>query len=396
MKDFIRIQNPEDCCACGACVNACARGAITMKEDAAGFFYPAVDEAQCVKCGRCVEVCVFTKKQVGANGEPTVYAAAVKNSAVLRESSSGGVFTALAEAVIDRGGVVFGAAWGDGLTVAHIGVDDKAQLAKLRGSKYVQSATGGTFREVKALLKDGRPVFYVGTPCQIAGLKAFLGEEPENLLTADLVCHGVPSQKMLRDDLAYVSGGAPDTIEAVRFRDKSYGWGVKGSLMRGGAKTKYDAGTSPYYFYFLKGEVYRESCYRCRFPGEGRQGDFTLGDYWGVRQELVDKMGGVDPDDGISCLLVNTDKGRQWLSAIEAGLSLALSDRHSAEKRNKQLLSASVPTPEHETLKNGYIENGYDAFRAGYKTHFKEHMIRTAKNMVPSKLKRRLNEMLSK
>lgn len=394
MKEPISIKRPEECCGCGACVSACAPGAITMKADKAGFFYPAVDESLCVRCGRCADVCVFTEKQKGANGDPDVYAAVIRDRDVLRASSSGGVFTALAEAVLDKGGVVFGAAWTDSLTLAHIGAEDRASLARLRGSKYVQSSTGDTFRQAKKLLDDGRYVCYSGTPCQIAGLKAYLGKEYEKLLTVDLVCHGVPSMQMLRDDLSYVSGGNLSGIEDVRFRDKRYGWGVKGSLVSGGSTVKYDAGTSPYYFYFLKGEVYRESCYRCRFPSEGRQGDFTLGDYWGVRQELVDRMDGADQDQGVSCVLVNTEKGRQWFASISRNLSTAPSDRQSAEKRNRQLTTHSVPLPEHQALRDGYIERGYAAFRDGYKKHVKDHLIRTAKDLIPAKVKRKLREKL--
>ena len=149
----------------------------------------------------------------------------------------------------------------------------------------------------------------------------------------------------------------------------------------------------PYYFYFLKGELYRESCYKCRFPSEGRQGDITLGDYWGVRHELIAQMGEVDPDMGISCVLVNSGKGEEWLRAIENNLSIALSDRKSAEKRNKQLTDHSVPLPEHRELLEGYTEKGYTAFISGYKKHFKERMISKVKRMIPSKIKRRLNDL---
>lgn len=396
MKDFIKIERSKDCCGCAACVNVCAKNAITMKEDEAGFIYPCVDESLCVKCGRCADVCVFTEKAKGANGSPSVYAAVTADKDTLTQSSSGGIFTELASAVIDKGGAVFGAAWTDDLCVAHICVENKSDFKKLRGSKYVQSSTGDTFRQVKSLLKDGRYVCYSGTPCQIAGLKAFIGEDNEKLLTVDIVCHGVPSMKMLRDDLSYVAGGEISGISDIRFRDKSFGWGTKGSFLSGGSKIKYNAGTSPYYFYFLKGEVYRESCYNCRFPSENRQGDITLGDYWGIRQQLIAQMGGVDADMGISCVLINTGKGKKWFEEIKSGLSVAASDRPSVEKRNKQLTSASVPLPEHKELLEGYIGSGYSAFTNGYKKHLKDHIVRTAKNLLPSKFKRKLNDILSK
>ncbi|MBQ7580510.1 MAG: Coenzyme F420 hydrogenase/dehydrogenase, beta subunit C-terminal domain [Clostridia bacterium] len=395
MKNHIVVEKPEKCCGCGACANACVLGAIEMKEDEAGFIYPSVNEEKCVLCGKCVDVCVFTDKNKGANAEPEVYAAASKNREILEQSSSGGIFSEIANAVLERGGAVFGAAWTDDLTLAHFCVEDKSELYKLRGSKYVQSNTGDAFRRAKKILDDGRQVCYCATPCQISGLKSYLGRDYDGLLCVDLVCHGVPSMKMLRDDLEYVCSDKYSEIRDVRFRDKRYGWGVKGSVSIGDSKIKYNAGNSPYYFYFLKGELYRESCYNCRFPSEGRQGDITLGDYWGVRGELVAGMGGADPDLGISCVLVNTEKGKRMLSLIEKNVAIAVSDRKSAEKRNHQLTSPSVPLPEHKTLLNGYINNGYSAFRQGYKMHLKDHVVRTVKNMIPSGIKRKINDFLN-
>ena len=396
MKKYINIEDPKDCCACGACLNICPKDAITMREDAAGFFYPAVDETLCVGCGRCVDVCVFTKDGEGAGGDPAVYAAVNRDRDVLKQSSSGGVFSVLADAVLEKGGAVFGAAWGDDLTLSHICVEKRDDLAKLRGSKYVQSSTGTAFRRVKEILTEGRYVCYSGTPCQIAGLKAYLGKDYDTLLTVDIICHGVPSMKMLQDDLGQVSGVDLREIRDIKFRDKSYGWGVNGSLTAGNKKRKYNAGTSPYYFYFLKGEVYRESCYRCRFPSEGRQGDLTLGDYWGIRGEMIAKLGAIKPDEGISCVLANTEKGKEWLSSVSGALALAPTDRKSVEKRNGQLTKPSTPLPEHETLLKGYIREGYPAFQKGYQKHGKEHLIRKIKTLIPSGLKRKINDILSK
>ena len=395
MKDYIKIDDPKKCCGCGACANICPRDAIEMKEDEMGFIFPAVDESKCIKCGLCRAVCVFCDKGAYENGEPLVYAAASKNKDVIMQSSSGGIFTELAEAILDKGGAVFGAAWADDLSLHHICVENKDDIAKLRGSKYVQSSTDMTFRRVKELLDDGKYICYSGTPCQIAGLRAFLKKDYDNLLTLDLICHGVPSVKMLQEDLSYVSGKKKINISAVRFRDKNFGWGVNGSVSDGSSKVKYNSDSSPYYFYFLSGELYRESCYNCRFPSEGRQGDITLGDYWGIKRELVSDMGDVDVDKGVSCLLVNTEKGKRWLKEIENRLHIAPSDRRSAEQRNKQLTRPSVPMPEHTALSEMYREKGYDAFLYWYKKNYKKHIVRYAKNLIPRKMKRKLMQVYS-
>lgn len=395
MSNHIVINQPENCCGCAACVNACSLNAITMKEDEAGYLYPAVDENVCVNCGKCISVCNFATKNAGANGEPEVYAAAINNKEVLKESSSGGIFTAVAQAVLDKGGAVFGAAWDNNLSLKHICVENVEDLAKLRGSKYVQSDIGNSFSRLKSLLKEGREVCFCGTPCQVAGLKSYLATDYENLFTIDIICHGVPNIKMLHDDLAYVSRKKNEKIQDVKFRDKQYGWGVKGSIKYGDSKMKYSADNSPYYFYFLKGEMYRDSCYNCRFPSENRQGDITLGDYWGIKQELIANLGEVDPDLGISCVLINTPKGRQMFEKIKPSLCSAVSDRPSVEKRNRQLTSSSKPLDEHKTLMDGYKNNGYKSIVDGYKKHLKDHVIRSVKNVIPSKIKRKLNDLLS-
>lgn len=397
MKNCINIENKKDCCGCGACLNACPKGAISMKEDGAGFIFPEVDEALCISCGKCKKVCVLNEKNVGAaEGEPEVYAAVFNNGEVLETSSSGGIFTALANAVLESGGAVFGAAWSEDLTLHHICVEDKKDLEKLRGSKYVQSSTETTFAQAKGILDEGRSVCFCGTPCQISGLKSYLGKEYENLLTLDLVCHGVPSMRMLSDDIKAVSGDKYSSIKDIRFRDKRYGWAVKGAILTDDERIKYNASTSPYYYYFLKGEIYRESCYNCRYPSENRQGDITLGDYWGIRGELINKLGDINPDKGISCILVNTENGKKWFETVKPKLSFAPSSRGDVEKRNGQLTKCSTPLPEHQTLLDGYIKNGNAAFKEGYKKHTKDHVVRFVKNMIPAKAKRKINDVLSK
>lgn len=396
MKNCIDIKNPNECCGCAACLNICPKDAIVMIENEVGFIYPKVQEELCVNCGMCKSVCVFNKKGIGENKEPKVFAGVINDRETLKKSSSGGVFSAIANAVFQEGGVVFGAAWEKDFSLSHIVAHSGEELEKLRGSKYVQSSIGTTFREAKTLLDAGKLVCYSGTPCQISGLKSYLKKDYENLLTIDIICHGVPSIKMFKDDLMYVSGENSGELKEVKFRDKSYGWGTKGSVTAKNRKIKYNAGTSPYYFYFLKGEVYRDSCYNCRFPSEKRQGDITLGDYWGIKTELLKKLGDIDPDLGVSCLLVNTQKGEKWLDMAKNTLHLTESDRKSVEKRNGQLIKHSMPLPEHTDLLEGYKNSGFSAFVRGYKKHTKDHIIRGVKNIIPSNFKRKINEFLSK
>ena len=394
MTNHIEIKNLQDCCGCAACQNACKLGAISMQEDAAGFIYPAVNGDLCAECGACVKVCAFTKAGEGANGEVAVYAAACKDGEILKKSSSGGMFSVLAKTVLDDGGAVFGAAWDDNFSLSHICVTDQNDLAKLRGSKYVQSNIGTAYTRAKVILDSGKKVCFCGTPCQISGLKSYLKKDYENLFTIDLVCHGVPSQKMLNDDLKNLLNDKYSAISNISFRDKQYGWGVKGSVELGGSKIKYNPSNSPYYFYFLKGEVYRESCYHCRFPKEGRQGDITLGDYWGIRGELLTKMGDTNPDLGVSCVLVNTKKGQAWFTSVSSALNYTKTTRAAVEKRNHQLTAPSTPLPEHQTLLGGYVKEGYAAYKNGYKKHLKDHVVRAVKNIIPPAIKRKINDII--
>lgn len=191
---MIRIVDKRDCCGCSACVQRCPKHCITLQEDAEGFLYPYVDESSCIDCGLCEKVCPMLH-----SGEPrkplVVYAARNRNEKVRLQSSSGGVFTALAETVVHEGGVVFGVCFDEKWEVVHTYADNCDELVKFRGSKYVQSKMGDCYQQVETFLKAGRKVLFSGTPCQIRGLKLFLRKEYENMLAVDVICHGVPDRK---------------------------------------------------------------------------------------------------------------------------------------------------------------------------------------------------------
>lgn len=194
----VLFKNKSECCACGACMNVCTKNAISMKEDECGFFYPSVDSERCVGCNMCRKVCAFQNTEE-TNSPLRTWVAVSKNKDKLRKSASGGAFYTIAESVVKSNGAAAGAAFDRNFDLRHILVNDAAGLAALQGSKYTQSSTGVVFREIRSKLNDGQNVVFSGCPCQVAGLKAYLGKEYDNLLTMYLICHGVPSNKMFKD-----------------------------------------------------------------------------------------------------------------------------------------------------------------------------------------------------
>ena len=326
---MIHIQNKSLCCGCAACANACPKGAISMQPDEEGFLYPHVDSASCVNCGLCEKVCPVLHSPV-LKAAPAAYAAKINDTDILAKSSSGGMFSALALPILKQGGIVFGAGFDKEWNVCHQYAETAEDLDKLRRSKYVQSDIGKTFQQAKQFLDAGRPVLFTGTPCQIAGLKNYLGKEYENLLTADIICHGAPSPAVWRKFLAENFSDAP--ITAVDFRDKTIGWDASYlSVARQGEKFPSLPGfLRPFKKLFLarKGRLFRSlfrlsfsisnlyerpSCHDCHFKGENRAADFTLGDLWGVQHicpVFYDKK-------GVSVLFVNTPKGKCFFEQIK-------------------------------------------------------------------------------
>jgi Fe-S-cluster-containing hydrogenase component 2 len=292
----VLFERKQDCCGCGACASICPKQAITMKPDADGFTYPVLDDSACVDCGLCVTTCAFQNVPVTADGPLATYAAVNKDAEALSRSSSGGVFAALASLVFEKSGVVFGCAFNDDLEPEHICIDNPADVARLQGSKYVQSDVKNTYAEAKKSLQVGRCVLYTGTPCQIAGLKAYLGRDYDSLITADLVCHGVPSTAFFKGYIAWLEYKRGGKVAAYRFRDKTEGsmsCGVGKVVFRKGGMNWDNMVYSPfhyYYQYFLSGDICRESCYTCKYAGGNRQGDFTMGVTGASRRHILMSM----------------------------------------------------------------------------------------------------------
>ena len=297
-----QLASHDTCTGCGACAAGCPKNAITMVRDAEKFLYPAVDPERCIHCGHCTAICpiLCTREP---QPMPAVFAAWNKDDAVRKDSTSGGVFSLLAEYVLEGGGVVFGAAFDRKMHLRHIACFSKEELWPLRGAKYVQSDLEDTYRTVRKCLET-RPVLFSGTPCQVDGLYRFLGSRPENLTTCDLVCHGVPSPGVWEDMVRSIQRRKKKELQTVRFRNKVTGWYDSHftTLYTDGSVDSAPLFRTEYGRAFGRALFLRPSCYRCPYTSMTRVGDFTLGDFWGLRpDELPDQQ-----TRGVSLLLVNT------------------------------------------------------------------------------------------
>lgn len=300
------------CTGCSACQTACPTECITMQPDEEGFLYPSVDSATCISCGRCNEVCPALKDGIAA-ADTRAYAC--QNGGPERlGSSSGGIFSILAGEVLNQGGVVFGAVFDEQFTVRHSMAEDGAGLAQMRGSKYLQSRIGDAFHQAAQALNLGRRVLFTGTPCQVAGLRAYLGGGHPLLYTADMVCHGVPSPKVWKRYLSLREAEAGGRAASVSFRDKENGWRKFSTKItfQGGKEYCSCYRDDPYMSAFLGGLCLRPSCYHCHFKGISRESDLTLADFWGVNRILGER----DDNLGMSLLLVHTVKGEALFSPV--------------------------------------------------------------------------------
>lgn len=315
MDKTIRQVSHDQCTGCGACYNKCPVGAIEMQENRKGFLAPVINTDVCTNCGLCTRSCPvvnidYVRKY--KEPKPDCYAMMAKE-AIRKVSSSGGMFTILAEYVLDQKGLVCGAAYSDDyMSVAHIVVDNRDDLRLIRGSKYVQSSTQQTYKTIEEHLKAGGWALYTGTPCQIAGMRTYLKKDYQKLILVDIVCHGVPSPKVYRKYIQEKARGRK--ISKMDFREKAYwGWGTATSLFfEDGSVYRGDCYHDEYWKAFLGGLSTRECCGQCEYANISRIGDFTIGDFWGV--DTLDR----DCDDGkgTSLVMVNSEKAKNLMSAI--------------------------------------------------------------------------------
>lgn len=331
---MIHIVDKKDCCGCGACAQRCPRKCITMQSDKEGFAYPVFDTKQCTNCGLCNKVCPVIN-QLPAQPPIATYAATNSNGAIREQSSSGGIFTLLAEETINKGGVVFGAAFNEEWQVEHICVDNINDTKKLRGSKYVQSHISNSYAMAEKFLKEGKEVLFSGTPCQVAGLKKYLRKEYKNLKTVDFVCHGTPSPEVWKMYLHEVCRANDiENITDIQFRNKTEGWKKYSFVIKyidsEGNRCEFREcmGNNLYMKCFLSDLCLRPSCYQCPVRNGKSGSDITLGDLWGAENICPE----FDDNRGLSLVMIRKGQPLPQCDKIEIPYSVALKYNPSIEK----------------------------------------------------------------
>ena len=344
----IEIKNKSNCCGCGACADICPKSCIQMRYDADGFLYPAVDGDLCVLCGRCKRVCPVLGADTVKNttDDAVAYAYVASNDEFVRSSTSGGAFSLIMDAISEIGGefAIIGAVM-DGTKVRHTAFHNRKAADALRKSKYVQSLTTGIFREVAQMLKKNTRVLFSGTPCQVAALKRYLGYDDANLLTVDIVCHGVPSQTLFDEYVKETETQHNAKVIWAQFRYKR-DFDKKNTNSRAlklffdnGSCVDYTMAESEFLYAYYTGLLYRPSCRACRFACSSRPGDITLGDYWGI-EKMYPNLNSLR---GVSLLHFNTEKGKFLMPYFEESGILKKTDWKFACAENNQLTHPAVP-----------------------------------------------------
>ncbi|MDO5558704.1 MAG: Coenzyme F420 hydrogenase/dehydrogenase, beta subunit C-terminal domain [Oscillospiraceae bacterium] len=396
------ICEKEKCTGCMSCVNICPRGCISMVSDNRNILHPSVDTDKCVNCQKCVGVCPANKPTEEIANEPLeAYAACEKDLSSRKTSSSGGIAASFYRKVQSMGGICYGAAFDSDLKLTVHSACNEEQISEFKGSKYTQAYIGGAYKEIRKNLQDCKQVIFIGTPCQVAGLKTFLGNnENDKLITVDLICHGVPSQHYLRehcDHIAKTKKINKDDISKITFRGEN-DWFL--SLYDKNSKLLYSCNRfeDTYFLGFLRGLFYRESCYSCKYACSKRVSDITIGDFWGLGESQV--FDRADRGKGVSAVLVNSEKGKEFFSSVCDVLRYEQREVSEAVAGNAQLKHPAPRNEKYDQFYQSYETQGFEEsarqcliqeinenIKKRRKNNFK-NFFRIYKNKVISKIKR--------
>lgn len=382
---MITITDKRKCSGCHACYSVCPKQCIEMKSDAEGFWYPSVDASLCIQCGLCTKVCpILQEKQIEET--TTAYACFNQNMTVRLQSSSGGVFSLLAQKVLLQDGVVFGAQFNDDLSVSHAEIHTIEEIEKLRGSKYQQSKIEDTYIAAKKYLDANKLVYFSGTPCQIDGLKAYLKKDYDCLICQDIICHGVPSPKVFQQYLKEKNAYFKEKPESMTFREKVLDWENYAIRIDYPSKSFVRTHKDDLYMkVFLQDLSLRPSCFACHSKGVQRNSDITLADFWGIDKvfpEMSDKK-------GTSLVILHSDKGRELFKEIQSSLICKEVDVNEAGKYNPSLYQ-SVNKPKKRDVFMETLES--EDFSVHAKKYLKKNRVKTVKRIlkkVINKLRKR-------
>ena len=353
---MIKIVDRADCCGCTACASVCPKNAISMVEDAEGFKYPQIDEDACVSCGLCLKTCpIAVRPEEYESNVKKAYALKHKDKEVLKNSTSGGAFTAISDFVLDLGGVVYGAAFDENMVVRHIRAESVDERNAMRGSKYVQSDLKNTFSLVKKDLKEGKRVLFSGTPCQVDGLKHYLGSYHHNLTCVDLICHGTPSPKLLKAHFELLERKYHSKVSGYSFRPKRWTWHVHRETVtfKNGKKRHSTPYTDLWRTIYYSRLANRPSCHSCRYSNLSRPGDLTIADCRGIDKIYPD----FGSNEGVSLVFVNTDVGEKVFGEISdrvMAMPVSLDD-----VMQPPLRAPSMPNERRGEFMDVYFKNGY-------------------------------------
>lgn len=388
MNNILLNFNSKECCGCGSCVNTCPTGAVSIDKDEFGFVIPVVNESICVACGKCIRACPYNAQNDQKTDSSSVTFAAVNlEKASVKNSSSGGIFCALAKYVFEKNGIVFGAMMDESFKVTHSYVDNICDLSKLQKSKYVQSSLGNAYLEVLSFLKENRYVMFSGTPCQIAGLKSFLPRKDyENLLLVEVVCHGVPNQDFFDDYRMFLESKVGKIKKYVfRYKQKVKN-GMKWFSSFETEKRRYvfNWPEDSFNYFYMKGLVYRDSCYSCKFAQKKRNADITLCDYWhweGLHRSDFDE------NSSVSGIVVNTKKGLDCFKSVSKNLSVVQSNFEYLALHNSALVRPCGLNEGRISVLQKWKKEGYAALDADFKrTHWHQILKYFIIRHMPDKL----------
>ena len=376
---MIKVTNPSDCCGCTACYSICKHNAINLRTDSKGFIYPQFDEVQCIDCGLCNNVCPIVNAEKRNENFKQIFAVRLKDETILKKSSSGGAFYAIASYVIkELHGVVFGVEYDNEMTVRHNYTETLEGLRKFHGSKYVQSATTGIYNEVLKKLKEERYVLFSGTPCQIMALRLFLHKKYEKLICIDLICHSVPSPLIFKNYVDYVSRIHKSRLIGLDMRNKSKGWShlfyyyyyFANGMCIGDEKLKCEHWGK----LFFSGLITRPSCNECRFTNYRRTGDITIADFWDDDLKRPECFS----EKGTSLVIVSTDTGDSIVEKIKENIHIwALSKSESYQ-----------PCLAHPYKANPKFNEFWDYYnKFGFEKAYRKYFVKSLGNRIKSKIK---------